>query len=71
MRLPLNEERLAKCVNISEVAYYVLSNKLATYSELDTQLTLEDALNLIEIDQVHSHNVQLVEAAQNEYANSR
>lgn len=57
---------MAQCVNLSQVAYSVLSNGLATYYELDTVLSLEDALNLIEFYQVKQHNEAIMKAAQEE-----
>lgn len=64
--MPLNTEAFAKCVNLSGEAYYVLENGLATYADLDSHLTLEDALNLIEFHQVSSHNRSLMEELRTE-----
>lgn len=47
---------LAKPVNISEVAYRAILTGHCTYLDLNTRLGLEDALNIIEIDQVAKHN---------------
>lgn len=68
--LPLNQDAFAKCVNLSSEAYYCLHHKLATYAELDTVLTLEDAFNLIEFHRVSTHNDALLEGLKNEFASS-
>lgn len=59
--MPLNTAAFAKCENMSSEAYYILSNSLATYHELDAHLTLEDAITLIEFHQVSEHNKALLE----------
>lgn len=64
--MPLNEAAFAKCENLSGEAYYILHHKLATYYDLDSHLTLEDALNLIEFHQVSDHNNALIEELRNE-----
>jgi len=69
--MPLNQEAFARCVNLSSQAYYVLDNGLATYADLDTHLTLEDALNLIEFHQVSQHNKALLKELEIELSNSR
>jgi len=63
----LNPAALAKSVNLSEVAFFVLSNELATYSDLDTHLSLEDALNLVEMHQVRTHNQKIIEEFRREF----
>lgn len=68
MQMPLNKEAFAQCANLSGEAYYCLHHKLATYAELDTHLTLEDAFNLIEFHRVSTHNDNLLEALKNELA---
>ena len=60
--MPLNQAAFARCVNLSSEAYYCMHHKLATYAELDTQLTLEDAFNLIELHRVSTHNDGLLES---------
>lgn len=67
--MPLNEAAFAKCENLSREAYYVLHNKLATYHELSTHLTLEDAVTLIEFHHVSQHNDALIEELKNELSN--
>lgn len=69
--MPLNTAAFAKCVNLSSEAYYVLHNGLATYHELDSHLTLEDAINLIEFHQVSEHNKALLEELNNELGKGR
>lgn len=69
--MPLNQAAFARCVNLSSEAYYCLHHKLATYAELDSQLTLEDAFNLIEFHHVSTHNDGLLESLKNEFASSR
>jgi hypothetical protein len=39
---------------------------LASYIELDTVLSLEDALNILEVHQVNEYNKQLVQKYGNE-----
>lgn len=68
--MPLNTTAFARCANLSNEAYYCLHNKLATYTELDTQLTLEDVFNLIEFNQVSEHNTELMEGLKNELSHS-
>lgn len=69
--MPLNTEAFARCVNLSQQACYILEHDLARYEALDTHLTLEDALNLIEHHQVSQHNKSLMEELRNELGNSR
>lgn len=69
--MPLNQAAFARCVNLSSEAYYCMHHKLATYADLDTQLTLEDAFNLIEFHHVSTHNDGLLESLKNEFASSR
>ena len=56
---------------MSEQAYYVLHNELASFADLSTHLTLEDAIDLIEFHQVSEHNKALIEELKNELGNSR
>lgn len=69
--MPLNSEAFARCVNLSSQAYFVLENRLATYSELDTHLTLEDAVTMIELHQVSEHNRALMKELESELSNRR
>lgn len=69
--MPLNQAAFAECANLGSEAYYILHHKLATYSELDQHLTLEDALNLIEFHQVSDHNTALLEELRHELSNRR
>lgn len=69
--MPLNTEAFAKCVNLSGQAYYILDNSLASYAELDSHLTLEDAITMIEFHQVSEHNKALIEELRNELSNRR
>lgn len=69
--MPLNEAAFAKCENLSREAYYVLHHGLATYAELASHLTLEDAVTLIEFHQVSSHNKALIKDLENELSNRR
>lgn len=69
--MPLNTEAFAKCVNLSGQAYYILDNGLASYAELDSHLTLEDAITMIEFHQVSEHNKALIEELRNEISNRR
>ncbi len=69
--MPLNTEAFAKCANMSEQAYYVLHNGLATYAELSTHLTLEDAVTLIEFHHVSEHNKSLLGELEKELKGQR
>lgn len=69
--MPLNMEAFARCVNLSEQAYYVLHNGLASYADLDSRLTLEDAVTMIEFHQVSQHNKALLKELENELGNRR
>lgn len=69
--MPLNMEAFARCANLSDQAYYVLHNGLASYDDLDSHLTLEDAWTMIEFHQVSQHNKALMKELQNELGNSR
>lgn len=71
MHMPLNMEAFARCANLSPQAYYLMDNGLASYAELDAQLTLEDAVNLIEFGQVSDHNKALMKELQSELSNRR
>lgn len=48
----------------------MLFHDLASYTDLATRLTLEDALTLIEYHQVASYNKQLLDELKNELSNS-
>lgn len=65
--MPLRAGALAETINISTVASAVLKTGLASYCELDTSLGLEDALNIIEADQVAKYNEQIWESIRNEH----
>lgn len=69
--MPLNMEAFARCANLSEQAYYVLHNGLASYADLDSRLTLEDAVTMIEFHQVSQHNKALLKELENELGNRR
>lgn len=69
--MPLNTEAFARCANLSGQAFYVLDNGLATYAELDSHLTLEDAITMIEFHQVSAHNKALIKELQDELGNGR
>ncbi|NLC20401.1 MAG: hypothetical protein GX771_00620 [Halomonadaceae bacterium] len=66
MQVPLNREAFARCENLSGEAYYILHHGLASYHELNTHLTLEDAITMIEFHQVSEHNRQLLDDLQKE-----
>ena len=58
---PLKDGVLAETINVSEVAFRALQTGYCTYRELDSVLSLEDALNLIEVSQVASYNKEKIE----------
>ncbi|WP_144366002.1 hypothetical protein [Snodgrassella communis] len=57
---------MARTVNVSNIASQVIMSRLASYIELDTVLSLEDALNILEVHQVNEYNKQLVQKYGNE-----
>ena len=63
--MPIRDDVLAKPVNVSKVVYQVLQTKMATYVELSTVLSLEDALDILEVDQVAKHNESVFEELRN------
>ena len=63
--LPYKDGVLAKPVNVSNIASQVILSGLASYLELDTVLSLEDALNILEVHQVAEYNKQLVQRNDN------
>ena len=63
--MPIREDVLAKPVNVSKVVYQVLQTKMATYVELNTVLSLEDALDILEVDQVAKYNESVFEELRN------
>lgn len=69
--MPLNTEAFARCINLSGQAFYVLDNDLASYADLDSRLTLEDAITMIEFHQVSQHNKALIKELQDELSNGR
>lgn len=69
MQMSLNMEAFARCANLGPQAHYLLDNKLATYAEISTLLTLEDAVTLIESHQVSLHNRALIKELQSELSN--
>ena len=56
---------------MSGEAYYCIHHGLATYHELLTELTLEDAVTLIEFHRVSEHNKRLIKELEHELSNSR
>lgn len=60
---------MAKPVNISEVAYRAIQTGLCTYMDLNTRIGLEDALNIIEVEQVAKHNEDTMRYAQEQMNN--
>lgn len=66
--MPLNESALASSLNVSRTVYQALTTGLVSYVELDTVLSLEDALNIIEVDRVMKHNENLIKELQNAHS---
>ena len=69
--MPLNVKAFASCANLSQQALAAIESGRASYAELDSQLTLEDAINIIELDQVINHNQSLMEELRREFSNRR
>ena len=65
--LPFAKGVLVEAVNVSKVAGQVLATGMCTYIDLDTRLSLEDALNIIEIHQVAEYNKQVIELHGNQH----
>ena len=65
--MPLAEGVLANVVNVSKVTSQVLATGMCTYIDLGAVLSLEDALNIIEIHQVAEYNKQVIELHGNKH----
>lgn len=65
--MPFAKGVLVEAVNVSKVASQVLATGMCTYIDLDTRLSLEDALNIIEIHQVAEYNKQVIESHVNQH----
>ena len=65
--MPLAEGVLANVVNVSKVASQALATGMCTYIDLGAVLSLEDALNIIEIHQVAEYNKQVIELHGNKH----
>ena len=65
--MPLAEGVLASVVNVSKVASQALATGMCTYIDLGAVLSLEDALNIIEIHQVAEYNKQVIELHGNKH----
>ena len=63
--MPIREDVMAKPVNVSKTVYQALQTKMVTYVELDTILSLEDVLNILEVNQVAEYNENIIRELQN------
>ena len=59
--LSINESLLSKTVNVSDTVFQALQTGLVSYTDLALHLSLEDALNVIEVDLVAKHNKAVIE----------
>lgn len=69
--LPIKDGVLAKCSNVSNTVFQALQTGLVSYVELDSVLGLEDALNIIEVDQVAKNNERTIQEISKELSNGK
>lgn len=62
----MKEDALAKCSNVSTTVFQALQTGLVSYVELDSVLSLEDALDIIEVHQVAEENKRRFEELRQE-----
>jgi len=59
---------MARTLNVSPTVFQALKTGLVSYIDLDSYLSLEDALNVIEIHQVAEQNKMVIEELQNAHS---
>ena len=52
----MKDDALVKSLNVSSTVFQALQTGLVSYVELDSVLSLEDALDIIEVHQVATEN---------------
>jgi c-di-GMP-related signal transduction protein len=62
----LKDDALVKSLNVSSTVFQALQTGLVSYVELDSVLSLEDALDIIEVHQVAKENELRIKELQQE-----
>jgi len=62
----LKDDALVKSLNVSSTVFQALQTGLVSYVELDSILSLEDALDIIEVHQVAKENELRIKELQQE-----
>ena len=62
----MKDDALVKSLNVSSTVFQALQTGLVSYVELDSILSLEDALDIIEVHQVAKENELRIKELQQE-----
>ena len=62
----MKDDALVKSLNVSPTVFQALQTGLVSYVELDSVLSLEDALDIIEVHQVAKENELRIKELQQE-----
>ena len=62
----MKDDALVKSLNVSSTVFQALQTGLVSYVELDSVLSLEDALDIIEVHQVAKENGLRIKELQQE-----
>ena len=62
----MKDDALVKSLNVSSTVFQALQTGLVSYMELDSVLSLEDALDIIEVHQVAKENELRIKELQQE-----
>ena len=62
----MKDDALVKSLNVSSTVFQALQTGLVSYTELDTVLSLEDAMDIIEVHQVAKENELRIKELQQE-----
>ena len=62
----MKDDALVKSLNVSSTVFQALQTGLVSYVELDSVLSLEDALGIIEVHQVAKENELRIKELQQE-----
>lgn len=62
----MKDDALVKSLNVSSTVFQALQTGLVSYVELDSVLSLEDALDIIEVHQVAKENELRIKELQRE-----
>ena len=66
----MKDDALVKSLNVSSTVFQALQTGLVSYVELDTVLSLEDALDIIEVSQVAKENQRRLDELARELQNN-